>query len=159
MAAKETSGELKIIRIAGTDIYGDKKVLQGLIRIKGISHMFANAISKILELDPSKKFEDLTDAEVKKLNDILENASKYDIPHWMLNRRKDFETGQDSHLVSVDVDLTKKMDIRRLQEVRNRRGIRHSLGLKVRGQRLASNARKGKSVGVKKKKAPKKAGK
>ncbi len=152
----DKSKEIKIVRIAGTDIHGTKKLIQGLIQIKGVSFMFANAVAQVLGLDKSKRFGDLTDEEINKINDVLENTEKYNIPSWLLNRRKDWETGVDKHLIGSDVPLAVKMDIKRLQEIKSRRGMRHALGLKVRGQRLKSNARRGKTVGVKRRKGAKK---
>ena len=69
----------------------------------------------------------------------------------MLNRRKDFETGRDLHLVGTDVDIAVRSDIGRERRIRSRRGIRHELGLPVRGQRTRTTGRKGLVVGVKRK--------
>lgn len=151
--------EIKISRICDTDLYGDKKIALAMNKIKGVNFMFANAILKVLGIDKNKKIDELKDEDLKKIEDAIFHPEKYNIPKWMLNRRKDYETGKDMHIVSADLDLSKKMDVKRLQEIRSRRGIRHSLGLKVRGQKTREHPRVGRAVGVKKKKKSKKAGK
>jgi len=66
----------------------------------------------------------------------------------MLNRRKDIQTGKDLHLLGSDLQLRVKDDIDVMKETRSWKGDRHARGLKVRGQRTKTTARKGRSVGV-----------
>jgi len=77
------------------------------------------------------------------------------LPEFLLNRRKDFETGEDAHLIGTDLDMKKEFDIRRLKKIRSYRGLRHAFKHPTRGQRTRSNFRgkgKKKAVGVKSKK-------
>jgi small subunit ribosomal protein S13 len=76
--------------------------------------------------------------------------TKIGIPAWALNRRKDPETGSNFHLMGSDLDFVLKADIDRERFVGSWRGIRHSLGLKVRGQRTRTTGRKGRTIGVRK---------
>jgi len=69
----------------------------------------------------------------------------------MFNRRKDTQTGRDLHLLASDLTLREREDIDLMRETRSWKGERHSLGLKVRGQRTKTTARKGRSVGVSRK--------
>ena len=69
----------------------------------------------------------------------------------MFNRRKDPQTRRDTHLITSDLDIRVKEDIELMKETRSWKGIRHSLGLKVRGQKTKTSARKGRSVGVSRK--------
>jgi small subunit ribosomal protein S13 len=69
----------------------------------------------------------------------------------MFNRRKDLETGRDEHLIGPDLVLRNKADIDFMRDIRTWKGVRHSLGLKVRGQRTKTTGRKGRAVGVRKK--------
>jgi small subunit ribosomal protein S13 len=71
----------------------------------------------------------------------------------MVNRPSDWETGEDVHLFSSDVELRLRDDINRMKMIRCYRGIRHEQGQKVRGQRTRSNGRTGLTVGVIKKTA------
>ena len=69
----------------------------------------------------------------------------------MKNRQKDLETGESKHLVSTDLDMRKDFDIRRLKKIRSYKGVRHTAGLPVRGQRTRSHFRtKGQVKRVKK---------
>jgi len=107
---------------------------------------------KILKIDIKKKIADLTEQEIEKITEFLKNPK---LPEFLLNRRKDFETGKNSHLIGTELDMKKEFDIRRLKKIKSYRGLRHAFKHPVRGQRTKSNFRskKGKTaVGVKKKK-------
>jgi len=139
-----------IVRIAATDIDGNLNTLHGLAEIKGVGISFANAICRILGIDPKMKIGFLTDEEISKIEGVLKNPREYGIPPWMLNRRKDYETGEDKHLISADLIYYVKQDIEREKKIKSWRGIRHALGMKVRGQRTRTTGRTGVTVGVRK---------
>jgi len=148
----EKKDYFSIIRIMQTDIPGNKNLLTGLTYIKGISWTISNAICKLLNLDPVIKIADLSEEDIKKIIDFLENPS---LPKHLVNRRNDFETGEDSHLIGNSLDMKKEFDIRRLKKIRSYRGLRHAFGHPTRGQRTKAHFRakgKKKAVGVKKKK-------
>jgi len=141
-----------IIRILQTDIPGHKKLLTGLTYIKGVSWAISNAICKILKLDENKKIIELNEKEITLITNFLKNP---ELPKFLLNRRNDFETGKDSHLIGTTLEMKKEFDIRRLKKIRSYRGLRHALGQPSRGQRTRSHFRsKGKkrAVGVTRKK-------
>ena len=79
------------------------------------------------------------------------NLNKH-VPDWLLNRQKDYDTGNDIHHVSVDLKMTHDEDLNRMKKVKSYKGIRHASGHKVRGQRTYSNGRKGLALGVSRKK-------
>jgi small subunit ribosomal protein S13 len=143
-----------LVRIANTDVDGSKTILYALTKIKGISHMFANAVLSIAHIDKEKKAGVLSEAEVKKVDEIVRQPEKFEVPTWMLNRRKDYDSGEDKHLLTSDLDFTKDNDLKRLKKVKSYRGLRHAWNLPVRGQKTKSNFRhnKGKVMGVKRKK-------
>lgn len=145
------------VRIVNTDLEGNKPIKQALIKIKGIGPNFANVICNKLNLDYNKKAGNLTDQEAKSIEDLIK--SQKDIPSWLFNRRKDIETGEDRHIITSQLKLTKDFDIKRLKKIKSYRGMRHAAGLPVRGQRTRSHFRKGTAVGVIKKKAKTKTGK
>ena len=140
-----------ILRIMGTDMHGTLKIMYALTVIKGISLSLSNAILKKARVNPDVRVGFLTEAEIARIEETIENTAKYDLPNWLLNRRKDTETGKDSHLIRADLVLKTKMDIDRAKEIRSWRGYRHAYGLKVRGQRTKTTGRAGKALGVKKK--------
>jgi small subunit ribosomal protein S13 len=58
------------------------------------------------------------------------------------------ESGIDMHMSGSDVDVTRKFDVQRMVDKKTYKGVRHMLGLPVRGQRTKSSFRKGRTVGV-----------
>ena len=145
--------ELKqIVRIINADIPGTKSVRQAIMMIPGVGSTYSAAVCNVLDLDFNRKTGSLADDEIKKIEDVIKNPKKYGIPSFIYNRQKDIETGEDKHIITSELKLTHEFDIKRLKRIKSYRGIRHSLGLPVRGQKTRSHFRKGKSVGVSKKK-------
>lgn len=120
-------------------------------QIRGIGPQFSHAISEVSGFG-GKNLQDLSPDEMTKLVDIIQHPEKFSIPSWMFNRRRDPLKGIDRHLTASSLDLTKKMDIDSMKRLKIYKGVRHSLGLPVRGQRTRSSFRKGKTVGVKREK-------
>jgi len=149
---QETKEEASLVRILGKDIRGDKKVLAGLTKITGISWAFANAICKKLNLDEKMRIQEIPKDKIKKIEEFIENP---DVPTFLKNRQKDFDSGENKHLSGEDLRLRKEFDIKRLRKTKSYKGVRHSAGLPVRGQRTRSNFRKNRRksgvTGVKKK--------
>ena len=145
-----TQGFRHIVRIAGVDIEGDLLLPYGLAKIKGIGYNFALALIRVLGYDPGLRVGFLTDEDVKRIEDAINNPSKYGIPSWYLNRRKDYVTGEDKHLIGADLIFAARQDVEREIKIKSWRGIRHALGLKVRGQRTRTTGRIGPTVGVSK---------
>ena len=141
----QEKGEM-LIRILATDITGSKSVYAGLTRIKGISWAISNAACRILGIPRAKKIKDLNEAEIETISKFIANPK---LPEFMLNRRKDLETGKTEHLIGTDLDMRREFDIKRMKKMRSYKGVRHSAGQPVRGQRTKSHFRKaGKAVGV-----------
>lgn len=120
-------------RIAGVDLPNNKKIEIALTYIYGIGRTTSKKILQATGVDPNKRVKDLTEEEISKLREEIENKYK------------------------VEGDLRQEVaaNIRRLIEIGCYRGIRHKRGLPVRGQRTRCNARtrKGprKTVGAKRK--------
>lgn len=142
--------EERVVRIMSKDIEGKMGLYTGLTKIKGISWAMSNAICKSLGFSKTKKIGSLTDDETQKLVDFVKSPK---LPARLLNRRFDFETGEDKHVTGTDLDLRKEFDIKRLKNIKSYRGLRHLVGLPVRGQRTKGNFRKNRmrGVGIKKK--------
>ena len=103
--SKEKEYKERIVRILSKDIEGGMKIYAGLAKIKGISWSLSNAICKILGIDKKRKIGSLTEEEVQKITEFVKNPS---VPKHILNRRKDFETGEDKHLTGSDLELQKE---------------------------------------------------
>lgn len=131
-----------IVRILNTDLDGNKKTVDALRKLHGVSFMYANAVCIVAGVSKDEKIGEIPEANVQKLETIIKNPAG--IPAWLLNRRKDYESGQDKHLLATDLDLTEDNDIKRLKKIKTYRGIRHIQGQPTRGQRTKSNFRKNK---------------
>ena len=106
-------------RIAGVDIPNNKRVEIALTYIYGIGRKSANDILDQTGINPDTRAKDLTEEDVAKLRDVIENQ------------------------YTVEGDLRREvgLNIKRMQEINCYRGIRHRKGLPVRGQRTKTNAR------------------
>jgi len=141
-----------LVRILQTDIPGNKKLLVGLTYIKGISWAISNAVCKSLQMNPDRKISNLSKEEIEQIEEFLKNPK---LPKFLVNRRNDFKTGEDNHILTTQLDIVKEFDIRRLKKIRSYRGLRHALGQPTRGQKTRSHFRgkgKKKAIGVVKKK-------
>jgi small subunit ribosomal protein S13 len=139
-----------IVRVANTNVDGNKSLVYGLTAIKGIGDRLAILITDNLKMDRNKRVGDLSDDEVDKLAEMVESLNTK-VPGWMVNRQKDIDTGEDIHIVSADIQRIFRDDLNRLKKIRCYRGIRHETGQKVRGQRSRANGRSGMTVGVQRK--------
>ncbi len=106
-------------RIAGVDIPNNKRVEIALTYIYGIGRKSSNDILAKTGIDPDKRAKDLTEEEVAKLRDEIEN----------------------SYTVEGDLRRDVALNIKNMVEINCYRGIRHRKGLPVRGQRTKTNAR------------------
>jgi len=147
---------VSLVRIMQTDIPGNKKLIVGLTYIKGVSWGISNATCRLLNLSPDKKISELNAKDIETITKFLQEEASTKLPYFLLNRRKDFETGEDGHFTGTSLDMKKEFDIRRLKKIRSYRGLRHATGQPTRGQRTKSHFRtKGKkrAVGVQSKKS------
>lgn len=121
-------------RIAGVDLPRDKRVETALTYIYGVGNTSSKKILEMAKVSSDTRVKDLSEEEVSRIRNILEKNFK------------------------VEGDLRREISqsIKRLIEIGSYRGMRHSRGLTVRGQRTKTNARtrKGgrKTVGVRRKK-------
>ena len=106
-------------RIAGINIALNKRVEIGLTYIYGIGQSQSQAVLKKTGVDPDTYVKDLTDDEVVKLREMIDND------------------------LAVEGDLRRErsQDVKRLMEIGSYRGLRHRRGLPVNGQRTKTNAR------------------
>lgn len=121
-------------RVIGIDIPGKKRLIISLTYIHGVGSKVAEEIVKKLRLDPDMRAQQLTEEDIGKINSLL--TSEY--------------------VVEGDLRRQVQNNIKRLVSIQAYRGIRHRLGLPVRGQRTSSNARtrKGKKKTMAGKKKP-----
>ncbi len=106
-------------RIAGVDLPKNERVEIGLTRIFGIGRATSKKILEETGIDPNTRVKDLRDDEIVKIRTVIDRDYK------------------------VEGDLRKEisMNIKRLMDIGCYRGLRHRMGLPVRGQRTSTNAR------------------
>jgi small subunit ribosomal protein S13 len=106
-------------RISGVNIPLNKRVEIGLTYIYGIGRPTSNKLLSETGIEPDRKVRDLTEEEVVKLRDLIDNTV----------------------VVEGDLRRERSQAIKRLQEIGSYRGLRHRRGLPVRGQNTKTNAR------------------
>jgi small subunit ribosomal protein S13 len=126
---------------------GNKPLVIGLQSVKGVGPRVADIIANRANVKRTEKVGNLDDAKVEELEKLILNYGEY-VPAWAVNRQMDFETGEDMHIVGVDLDVRRKDDINMMKMIRCYKGVRHEDGQKVRGQRTRSNGRTGLTLGV-----------
>lgn len=154
VSIKMDSNFKHIVRIANVDVPGTKQIRLALTNIKGIGLNFADVVCKAANVAQNAVTGNLTPEEVLRLNKVIDNPHANGIPSWLYNRRKDYESGENKHVVTGTLNFMQDNDIKRSKKIKTLIGIRHQLGLPVRGQRTRAHFRKhkGKVVGVSKKK-------
>ncbi|MDY6958012.1 MAG: 30S ribosomal protein S13 [Halobacteriota archaeon] len=140
-----------LVRIAGTDLDGTKSVQYSLTGLKGVGIRVSRVITRAANVDPNETMGRLSEEQVDSLKNVIESIEE-NMPLWMLNRRRDFYTGEDKHIVGGDLLLSLREDLNLMKKTRSYKGIRHERGHKVRGQRTKSTGRKGTVVGVSRRK-------
>jgi len=141
-----------IVRVAGRDIDGQENLLQGLTRVSGVGLRLSKAILTKLDMDPYSRLGYLPDDKIAKIEELIKDPLKAGFPDWYLNRPRDRTSGKMLHLTGSDLEFAHRSDIERLRRIKSWRGIRHGLGLKVRGQHTRTTGRGGAAVGVSRKK-------
>jgi len=119
---------LKRARISGVDIPLEKRIEIALTYVYGIGRAISNKILIEAKVNPDTRTKDLKDEDIRKLNTLIGNKYKVE--------------GELRQIIF--------RNIKRLKDIRCYRGIRHKLGLPVRGQRTRTNAvtRKGRNIAV-----------
>jgi len=105
-------------RLAGVDLPKNERIEIGLTRIYGIGRSLSRKILADTGVNPDIRVKDLKDEDIVKLRSVLDN-----------------------YRVEGDLRRDISMNIKRLIEIGSYRGLRHRLGLPVRGQRTKTNAR------------------
>jgi len=131
-----------IVRIAGHDLRGEYFVVNALGRIRGVGRRLAHIVCNKAGIPINVRIGFLTNEELEKIDTIINNPLDFDLPAYLVNRPKDVVTGQDIHVHANDLAIALKDDTDRMKKMRSYKGIRHQLGLRVRGQRTRTTGRK-----------------
>jgi small subunit ribosomal protein S18e len=137
-----------ILRIFNSNIEGKQKIPYALRKIKGIGRRFAKVVTIKAGLDPNRRAGELTEEEIEKIVDVVNKPLDYDLPKWILNRKKDVKDGSYTQQVANGWDTKIREDLERMKKMKLHKGLRHYFGLRVRGQHTCSTGRRGKTIGV-----------
>ncbi len=148
--------------------------MYALTKIKGVGRRYSNLVCKKADVDLNKRYVllvlpeglgarryesltchsagEITSEELERIVTIIQNPTQYKIPTWFLNRQRDIVDGKDTQVLANGMDSKLREDLERLKKIRAHRGLRHYWGLRVRGQHSKTTGRRGRTVGVSKKK-------
>jgi len=135
------------VRIGQTDLDGTKSVERSLSEMSGIGRRTARIIADKADVDRTATFGRLEDDDIERVVDHVEGYAD-EVPDWLANRRKDFYSGDTTHEVGNDLELTRQHDVNRMKMIDSYKGVRHKRGQKVRGQRTKSTGRTEGTIGV-----------
>ncbi|KAJ6263718.1 40S ribosomal protein S18 [Drechslerella dactyloides] len=148
----EKSNFQYILRLLNTNVDGKQKVMYAMTKIGGVGRRYSNLVCKKADIDLSKRAGELTIEELERIITIIQDPTAYKIPSWFLNRRHDIVDGKNSQILANGLQSKLREDLERLKKIRCHRGLRHFWGLRVRGQHTKTTGRRGRTVGVSKKK-------
>ncbi|PSP81918.1 30S ribosomal protein S13 [Halobacteriales archaeon QS_1_68_17] len=147
-AAEDADEDIRyFVRIGQTDLDGTKSVERALTDMNGIGHRAARIIAEKAEIDRTATFGRLDDDEIDRIVSLVEGFAD-EVPEWLTNHRSDFFTGETTHEIGNDLELTRRQDVNRMQMIDSYKGVRHKRGQKVRGQRTKSTGRTEGTIGV-----------
>jgi small subunit ribosomal protein S13 len=135
------------VRIGQTDLDGTKSVERSLTDMNGIGHRAARIIAERAEIDRRSVFGKLEDDEIDRVVETVESYAE-EVPGWMTNHQRAFFTGETTHEIGNELDMTRRQDINRMKMISSYKGVRHQRGQKVRGQRTKSTGRTEGTIGV-----------
>ena len=92
-----------------TNIEGKRKVPFALRKIRGVGRRFAKMVTVKAGIDPTRRAGELTEDEIKKIIDIISKPLEYDLPKWVVNRKKDPKDGSYTQQVATKSATTRKL--------------------------------------------------
>jgi small subunit ribosomal protein S18e len=169
LVSSEKSNFQFILRLLNTNVDGKQKIMYALTKIKGVGRRYSNLVCKKADVDLNKRCVlkwassdlhklipssagEITSEELERIVTIIQNPTQYKIPTWFLNRQRDIVDGKDTQVLANSMESKLREDLERLKKIRSHRGLRHYWGLRVRGQHSKTTGRRGRTVGVSKKK-------
>ena len=135
------------VRIGQTDLDGTKSVERALTDMNGVGRRVARIIAEKADVDRRDVIGALDEEKIDGIVDLVQGYAD-EVPEWLTNHQRDFFTGETTHEVGNDLNMSRRQDINRMKMVDTYRGVRHKRGQKVRGQRTKSTGRTEGTIGV-----------
>jgi small subunit ribosomal protein S13 len=146
--AEEEAEDIRyFVRIGQTDLDGTKSVERSLTDMNGIGRRAARIIAERAKIDRRAVFGKLDEDDIDRVVELVEGYAD-EVPAWMANRQRAFFTGETTHEVGNELNMTRRRDINRMKMIDSYKGVRHKRGQKVRGQRTKSTGRSEGTIGV-----------
>ncbi|MCY4729006.1 30S ribosomal protein S13 [Natronomonas gomsonensis] len=135
------------VRIGQTDLDGTKSVERALTDMNGIGRRVARIIAEKADVDRTAILGKLDEDTI---DTVVEHVEGYadEVPAWLTNHQDDFFTGETTHEIGNDLNMSRRQDINRMKMIDSYKGVRHNRGQKVRGQRTKSTGRTEGTIGV-----------
>ena len=121
------------VRIGQTDLDGTKSVERALTDMNGVGRRVARIIAEKADVDRRDVIGALDEDKIDEIVELVQGYAD-EVPEWLTNHQRDFFTGETTHEVGNDLDMSRRQDINRMKMVDTYRGVRHKRGQKVRGQ-------------------------
>ena len=135
------------VRIGQTDLDGTKSVERALTDMNGIGRRVARIIAEKADVDRTAILGKLDEDTI---DTVVEHVEGYadEVPAWLTNHQDDFFTGETTHEIGNELNMSRRQDINRMKMIDSYKGVRHNRGQKVRGQRTKSTGRTEGTIGV-----------
>lgn len=135
------------VRIGQTDLDGTKSVERALTDMNGIGRRVARIIAEKADVDRTAVLGKLDEDTIDTVVEHVEGYAE-EVPSWLTNHQDDFFTGETTHEIGNDLNMSRRQDINRMKMIDSYKGVRHNRGQKVRGQRTKSTGRTEGTIGV-----------
>ncbi len=135
------------VRIGQTDLDGTKSVERALTDMNGVGRRVARIIAEKADVDRRGVLGALDEEKIDEIVELVEGYAE-EVPEWLTNHQRDFFTGETTHEIGNDLDMSRRQDVNRMKMIDSYRGVRHKRGQKVRGQRTKSTGRTEGTIGV-----------
>jgi small subunit ribosomal protein S13 len=135
------------VRIGQTDLDGTKSVERALTDMNGVGRRVARIISEKADVDRREVLGTLDQDDIDDIVALVEGYAD-EVPEWLTNHQQDYFSGETTHEIGNDLEMSRRQDINRMKKIDSYRGVRHKRGQKVRGQRTKSTGRTEGTIGV-----------
>jgi small subunit ribosomal protein S13 len=135
------------VRIGQTDLDGTKSVERALTDMNGVGRRVARIIAEKADVDRRDVIGALDEEKIDEIVDLVEGYAE-EVPEWLTNHQNDFFSGETTHEIGNELEMTRRQDVNRMKMIDSYKGARHKRGQKVRGQRTKSTGRTEGTIGV-----------
>jgi small subunit ribosomal protein S13 len=135
------------VRIGQTDLDGTQSVERALTDMNGIGRRVARIIAEKADVDRRDTIGALDEDKIDEIVELVEGYAD-EVPEWLTNHQNDFFSGETTHEIGNELQMTRRQDINRMKMIESYKGLRHKRGQKVRGQRTKSTGRTEGTIGV-----------